>query len=180
MSGRTKRPALFLDRDGTIIEDRGHIDRIEQVEFYPFAVDALKMLHEKYLLFIVTNQSGISLGEISGEGAAVVNDHVSSVLRSHGITIQQTYCCVHTRDENCPCIKPKPYFIHKADRDYGIDIAASYTIGDHPHDVEFGYAAGAMGLYVLTGHGHKHAGELPPDKHMFDDILQAAVFIRGQ
>ncbi len=180
MKDGRKRPAVFLDRDGTIIEDNGYIDRIEQVEFYPFAVDALKMLHEEFLLFIVTNQSGISLGKISGEAAAEVNAHVASVLRSHGITIQQTFCCVHTRDENCACIKPKPYFINKANRDYGIDIAASYTVGDHPHDVEFGDGAGATGLYVLTGHGRKHADDLPANKQRFDNIMDAAAFITGR
>jgi len=171
------RRAVFLDRDGTLIEDNGYIDRIEDVFIYPFTVDALQLLQKEFLLFIVTNQSGVGLGKISGESAENINQHVRSVLQSHGIKIQRIFCCSHSRDDACECIKPKPYFLLKAMELYNIDIARSYTIGDHPHDVAFGENAGATGLYVLTGHGRKHVEELPPGANIFSNLYDAALWI---
>jgi D-glycero-D-manno-heptose 1,7-bisphosphate phosphatase len=169
--------AIFLDRDGTIIEDRGVISLSDDVEIFPFAIQALRMLQEKYLLFIVTNQSAVGLGKVSKEAVARVNMHVASLFESHGITIQQVYCCAHAKDDNCNCIKPNPYFIREAVREYKVDVSQSYSVGDHPHDVEFGKAAGGNGLYVLTGHGKKHLGAVAPDTLCFENILDAACWI---
>jgi D-glycero-D-manno-heptose 1,7-bisphosphate phosphatase len=171
--------AIFLDRDGTIIEDKGHIGQVEDVAIIPGAIQALSMLQEKYLLFIVTNQSGVGLGRISKEAADRVNMFVLSELQHRGITIQQVYCCSHKRDDNCECIKPNPYFIHMAERDYGIDISQSYSIGDHPHDVAFCKLAGGNGIYVLTGHGWKHLADLEPSTLCFDNLLEAAYWIHN-
>ncbi|MBD3322017.1 MAG: HAD-IIIA family hydrolase [Chitinivibrionales bacterium] len=169
--------AVFLDRDGTIIEDRGHIRSVGDIELYPFAVKALKLLQEKYLLFIVTNQSGIGLGKVRLDDAIKVNDHLVSVLEMAGICIHDVYMCSHTRDDNCECIKPKPYFIQKAQNDYNLDITNSFTIGDHPHDVEFGTRSGATGLYVLTGHGKKHRAGISDHDVFFENLLEAAHWI---
>jgi histidinol-phosphate phosphatase family protein len=171
------RPAIFLDRDGTIIEDRGHLGKLESVELFPFAVPALRMLQKHYLLFIVTNQSGVALGRVSMEEVTRVNQHVMAQLQSQGVRIQQLYCCSHKKDDKCECIKPNPYFIHQAHRTYGIDITRSYTIGDHPHDVAFGQNAGANGIYVLTGHGRKHFEQLEPATRCFENLLEAATWI---
>jgi len=177
MNFNKKYRAVFLDRDGTIIEDRGHISCTEEVVFYPFSFEALKLLQEKFLLFIVTNQSGISLGKVTREEVDTVNRHIVSALKAHAIAIQQVYCCSHTRSDNCECIKPKPCFINKAVEDYRIDITRSYTIGDHPCDVEFGNNAGATGVFVLTGHGSKHAHELPEPVPCFENLEAAARWI---
>jgi histidinol-phosphate phosphatase family protein len=106
--------AIFLDRDGTIIEDKGHIASQEDIELYPYAIRALLALQEKYLLFIVTNQSGVSLGRITLAEAIYVNEYLMEVLAKSGVTIREFYCCSHKRDDHCDCIKPKPYFINKA------------------------------------------------------------------
>jgi D-glycero-D-manno-heptose 1,7-bisphosphate phosphatase len=169
--------AIFLDRDGTIIEDRGHIGTIEDVEMFPFTMKALKMLQEKYLLFIVTNQSGVGLGKVSKEAVARINLHVMARLQAAGVTIQQIYCCNHKRDDNCECIKPKPYFIREAEREYGLDISSSFSIGDHPHDVVFGKSAGGTGIYLLTGHGRKHLPDVDEATLCFENLLDAAWWI---
>lgn len=169
--------AMFLDRDGTIIEDRGIISISEDIEIFPFAIQALKMLQEKYLLFIVTNQSAIGLGKVSKEAVTRINMNVMSQLESHGITIQQLYCCSHKKDDNCDCIKPNPYFIREAARTYKVDISQSFSVGDHPHDVEFGKAAGGNGIYVLTGHGKRHIDAIAPDTPCFENLLDAACWI---
>lgn len=178
--GPTASPAVFLDRDGTIIEDRGHIDRIEQVEFYPFTIEALRLLQKHYRLFIVTNQSGVGRGLVAADAVARVNEYVANVLHDHGIGIARTYCCPHTTEERCACAKPHPFFIRDAQRAFGLDIGRSYAVGDHPHDVAFGEAAGAAGLYVLTGHGRKHSNELKPGTRCFENVLDAARWIAAQ
>jgi histidinol-phosphate phosphatase family protein len=174
------KPAIFLDRDGTIIQDTGCIGGIDDVVFFSFSFDALRELQKRYLLFIVTNQSCVGLKKVTHEAATRVNDFVLSMLAQNGIAIQQLYCCAHTRDNNCECIKPKPYFLHKAREEFGVDLGASFTVGDHPHDVLFGENAGATGLYVLTGHGEKHKPEVAIGTKCFSNLHAAALWILNQ
>jgi D-glycero-D-manno-heptose 1,7-bisphosphate phosphatase len=160
------RPAVFLDRDGTLIEDRGHL-----------RLPALRQLQPHFRLFIVTNQSGISKGEVTGAEVQCVNDHVTSRLHEAGIEIAATYCCPHQRSDNCACIKPKPLFLERAAREHSVDLRRSFAVGDHPHDVEFARNAGATGIYVLTGHGPKHRAELAPGTVVAQDIGEATEII---
>lgn len=171
------RPAAFLDRDGTIIEDRGHLARAEQVVFIPCAFDALRRLQAEFALFIVTNQPGIAEGAISAEEAAAVNRHVEGCLRDEGIGLCGVYVCPHRRSEKCDCIKPNPLFVRRAAEQYGLDLERSFVVGDHPHDVDLAVNAGATGVYVLTGHGAKHLAELRPGAAVTPDIAVAASHI---
>jgi L-threonylcarbamoyladenylate synthase len=154
------KPAIFLDRDGTLIDDRGYLSRIEEAVFYEDTVPALQRLHGQFELFIVTNQSGIGLKKITAEDAARVNAHVVETLSRAGIVIRETYVCPHTREDGCACHKPKTLFLQHAARDYGIDLSRSFVIGDHPADVYLADAAGATGIYVLSGHGAHHLTDL--------------------
>jgi D-glycero-D-manno-heptose 1,7-bisphosphate phosphatase len=172
------RPALFLDRDGTIIEDRGDLGDPEQVQFLPGVIDALRALNARFTLFIVTNQPGIAAGRLGAEQVAAVNRRVVERLEQAGVIIERVFVCPHARADGCSCIKPKPHFLHVAEREHRIDLCRSYTIGDHPHDVEFGRTAGAMGVYVLTGHGSKHLKELAaPDHIVAASLAEAARMI---
>ncbi len=170
-------PAVFLDRDGTLIEDRGHLADAAQVAFYPDAVDALRRLQKRFLLFLVTNQSGVARGLITLESVKHVNARVVSYLAEHGVIITDVYVCPHQRSDGCSCIKPNPHFLHKAAARYGIDLGRSFTIGDHPHDVELAHAVGARGIYVRTGHGEKHLKELHADEIVVAGIGEAADWI---
>lgn len=154
------RPAVFLDRDGTLIEDRGHLREPSEVVFFPETAGALRRLGERYALFLITNQRGIAEGKITMEECGRVNRHVVEVLRAAGVVIREAYVCPHRREEGCDCIKPKPHFPRLAAAKYGLDLTRSYAVGDHPHDAELGVAMGGQGIYVLTGHGQKHRGEL--------------------
>lgn len=149
------QPAIFLDRDGTLIEDVGYIQSVTQVAFYPETYPALRRL-SNFALFIVTNQVGIARGYIRAEEARAVNDYVVGCLAEAGIRIRAVYCCPHERSNGCDCMKPKPHFLKIAERDHEIDLRRSYVIGDHPSDIELAHAVGARGIYVLTGHGLKH------------------------
>jgi L-threonylcarbamoyladenylate synthase len=173
----TLKPAVFLDRDGTIIEDRGHLRAPSEAVFYPDTVPALRRLQDHFLLFLVTHQPGIALGIASETEVAGVNDHVVAELRRHGIVISDVYCCPHRRDEQCACIKPNPFFLEQAARSYGIDLQRSFVVGDHPHDVALAANAGGTGIYVLTGHGEKHRAELPACKAVVPGIREATDWI---
>jgi L-threonylcarbamoyladenylate synthase len=171
------QPAVFLDRDGTIIEDRGHLRSPSEVVFYPDTVRALRKLQEHFLLFVVTHQPGISAGVVSAEEVARVNDHVVEELRERGVVISAVSCCPHRRDEQCACIKPRPFLLEKAAGEYGLDLARSFVVGDHPHDVALAENAGASGIYVLTGHGARHRAELSGCSAVVPGIRDAAEWI---
>ena len=168
------RKAVFLDRDGTILEDRGHLRDPSQVVFFVDTFDALRCLQDHFLLFIVTNQPGIAEGVLSQSDVNQVNAYVVSRLADAGVRITDVYVCPHRRSDACSCIKPQPYFLKKAAETYKVDLRSSFVIGDHPHDVLLARNAGARGVYVLTGHGAKHREELPEDTVVVPGIKEAA------
>jgi histidinol-phosphate phosphatase family protein len=171
------RPAVFLDRDGTLIEDRGFLGDPNEVVFFPATVAALRRLSGAFELFIVTNQRGVAEGITPLAHVERVNEHVVRVLRNDGVHIRAVYCCPHRRDEGCACIKPKPFFLRQAEREHGIDLTRSFVVGDHPHDVELAANAGARGIYVLSGHGAKHRLELAVPCVIVPGIREAAGYI---
>ena len=170
-------PAVFLDRDGTLIEDRGHLRISSEVVFFPETVSALRRLQACFRLFIVTHQPGIAEGIVSAGEVAHVNEHVVGVLRDGGVDIVAVYCCPHRRDQGCVCIKPKPYFLLQAADIHGVDLRRSFVVGDHPHDVELAVNAGATGVYVLTGHGARHQAELGAGHKIASGIREAVEWI---
>jgi D-glycero-D-manno-heptose 1,7-bisphosphate phosphatase len=180
--GTKLRRAVFLDRDGTIIEDRGDLSHPSQVVFFRETVYSLRRLCEEFDLYIVTNQSGVAKGAISIQDVERVNSHVVSHLAESGVRIVETYVCPHRDGDGCCCIKPNPYFLRKAEKDHSIDLKHSYVIGDHPHDVAFAANAGASGIYVLSGHGRKHRKEISGDTVVVAGIREAAeiIFARGK
>jgi D-glycero-D-manno-heptose 1,7-bisphosphate phosphatase len=181
LSARSQRlrPAVFLDRDGTLIEDHGALAEPSDVVFFPDTVDALRRLQDRFLLFLVTNQPWVAWGTITPEQVDQVNARVISYLADHGVTITAAYVCPHQRSDGCRCIKPQPYFLRKAAREHGVDLPRSFTVGDHPHDVEFARGVGARGVYVRTGHGEKHLAEVPEGTTVVSGIGEAADWILG-
>lgn len=178
-SDSKKNAAVFLDRDGTIIEDRGHIASCSDIAFFPDTFDALRKLQKHFLLFIITNQPGVAKGIIKRDDVDIINKMVIDRLAKEGIKITDVYVCPHQRSDNCDCIKPKPFFLKKAAKFYNLDMGKSFTIGDHPHDIELGRELGVRGIYVLTGHGKKHMEELPAGAQVAEGIMQAAEKILG-
>lgn len=168
------KAAIFLDRDGTIIKDAGYIKNLQDVEFFNESFPALLQLQERFLLFIITNQSGISKGLTTEDEVKTVNGYVVETLKSKGINIEYVYCCPHSDEDNCICKKPKPYFIYEAEKLFQLELKNSYIIGDHPSDVECGLNAGIIPIYLLTGHGEKHRHELKHDIIISKNILEAA------
>lgn len=170
-------PAIFLDRDGTIIEDVGTISNPEQIELYSDTVESLKRLKGKYKLFVLTNQAGVSKGEVTLEEVENVNRHLSDALLKEDVVIEQFYICPHSIEDQCQCIKPKPFMMEMAAEEHDLDLSRSFIIGDHPHDVKTGSELGVLGLYVLTGHGQKHLKDLPSWKMIFHRLTDAVNWI---
>jgi len=170
-------PALFLDRDGTIVEDIGILSDPEDIHFLPGVIPSLQRLANRYRLFVVTNQVWVARGELSMEEVERVNGEIEEQLRSEGIEIEHWYVCPHEESDNCGCRKPSAYFLREASRKYDIDLSSSFMMGDHPSDPLTARAAGAFGLYLLTGHGMRHLGELPEDIPAFHTLPEAADWI---
>ncbi|MBM4135513.1 MAG: HAD family hydrolase [Nitrospira sp.] len=173
--------AIFLDRDGTINEDVGDLYLPEKLIFIPRAIEALRILQKRFLLFIITNQTGIAKNAFSEKEFLHFNGYFIQLLNRYGIDIKQVFYCPHGKEENCICRKPNQYFIREIEKRYSIDLRNSYVIGDHPHDAEMAYNVGAGSVYLLTGHGRKHIQELSlePD-FIADDIYEASLLIMSR
>ncbi len=169
-----KHPAVFLDRDGTLIDDVGYIKHSSEVSFYSFTFEALSLLLEHFLLFIITNQSGIAKGITTEKEVSEVNKHIIKKLKEQDIVISDTFCCPHNTEDNCECKKPRTYFIDKANLLYNIDLSRSFIIGDHPSDIQCGLNAGITPIYLLTGHGKKHQNEINKGTVICSNLLEAS------
>lgn len=134
--------AVFLDRDGTINVEKNYLYKIEDFEFLPGVVDALRELQRAgYMLIIVTNQSGIGRGYYTEEDFQCLNDWMISTLKQQGVIIADVYFCPHLPDaevelyrKECSCRKPKLGMYQKAILDYNIQLSKSYAIGDKIRD----------------------------------------------
>jgi D-glycero-D-manno-heptose 1,7-bisphosphate phosphatase len=144
--------AIFLDRDGTINNNRDHyyIWRKEDLQLNPGVAEALTELKSRgYLLILISNQGGISKGEYSYEDAEALHDHLQSLLKQKGVQLDEIYICPHhERVERCLCRKPQPLLIEKSMARFHIDPASSWMIGDSPRDVEAGKAAGLRSILI--------------------------------
>lgn len=168
------KPAIFLDRDGTLIKDSGFLSDPAKAVIYSFTVEALKLLEEKFELFIVTNQCGVANGIISDEQVEKVNQFIIDYLAVEGIEIKDCYVCPHAIDAGCKCRKPQPFFARQAARKYKLDLSRSYVIGDHLSDINFAKAFGGKGVYVMTGHGGHHRHSVSDDAIVCRNLLYAA------
>jgi D-glycero-D-manno-heptose 1,7-bisphosphate phosphatase len=149
------RPAIFLDRDGVIIENRSDYVRTwEDVEFIPGALQALaEIAGTHYAIVIVTNQAGVGRGLIPETVAHNLNESICDAIERAGGRVDGIYLCPHTTEDNCVCRKPKPGMLLQAAREHDIDLSRSWMIGDAQTDLQAGNAAGTKSLLVLTGRG---------------------------
>jgi D-glycero-D-manno-heptose 1,7-bisphosphate phosphatase len=133
------RPAAFLDRDGTIIEDVDYISRPEDVRLLPGAADAIRTLNDARVpVIVVSNQSGIGRGYFTRDAYEHVQARVEQLLGQSGAHLDATYICPHAPSQNppCACRKPKVELFDRAARDHGIDLSRSWYVGDKWRDAE--------------------------------------------
>ena len=149
------RRAVFLDRDGTIIVERNYLCDPAQVEVFPGAGAALKRLQDHdFLLFIVTNQSGIGRGYYTVQDMLAVNDRLLAILARNGVRIEKIYFAPEAPDQPSRGRKPSPQFLFDARDEFDLDLSHSYLAGDKLIDLECGWNAKLrMPLLVRTGYG---------------------------
>lgn len=161
---RALRPAVFLDRDGVIIEHRDdYVKSLAEVAFITGALEALaRLARHDMLMVIATNQSAIGRGLLARETADAINAYVRERIAAAGGRVDAVYMCPHQPEDNCACRKPAPGMLLDAARDLGIDLGASVMIGDALTDVLAAQAAGVRPILVLTGLGWRKTRELLP------------------
>jgi D-glycero-D-manno-heptose 1,7-bisphosphate phosphatase len=173
-----KRPAVFLDRDGTLIEEVNYLSRVEDLRIFPYSAEAIRILKDRgFLVIVITNQSGIGRGVY--DEAAMHSIHYKIQEDLDG-AIDAFYFCPHTPEDACNCRKPNMGMIEAACNDHSIDLMNSWMIGDKSIDVEVGKRAGLASILVLTGYGNEHQNSLKvqPDE-IVNDLLEAAYHIRS-
>ncbi len=167
--------AVFLDKDGVIVEDLGYHYKTEDFKLIPNVVEGLKLL-KNYLLIIITNQSGIGRGYYTFQDYEKFNEYMLKELDKHKIKIEKTYVCPHKPDDNCECRKPKTKLIKDAAKEFDIDLKKSFMIGDKRIDIEMGHNAGCKSILVLTGNGMKEKENANAD-YVAKDLIDAAKWI---
>lgn len=151
-----KQPALFLDRDGVIVENRAaYIRTWDDIEIYPQALSALAQVRDSnYKIIIVTNQSGIGRGLIQLDEANAINTRLVQEIEAAGGRIDGVFMCPHAPEEHCDCRKPKAGLLLQATAQFNIDLGRSIMIGDALTDLGAGQAAGVPTVALLrTGRG---------------------------
>jgi D-glycero-D-manno-heptose 1,7-bisphosphate phosphatase len=157
------RPAVFLDRDGTIVNDAGYPSRFDQLVIFPRSFAAVRLLNEAgFPVVVVTNQSGIGRGYLSEAELADIHGRMTAAFAAEGARLDAFYSCPHyvlSPDPRyrieCACRKPLPGLGLRAAADLSLDLARSYVIGDKADDMLFGRAIGATPILVLTGYGRE-------------------------
>ena len=170
--------AVFLDRDGTMIDDVGYLDALDRVAFYPWTVDAIRALNRAGLaVVVVTNQSGIARGLFSEAFVEETHRHIAKRLEAGGARVDAYYYCPHHPNgsvaafaRDCDCRKPGRGMIDRAATDLDLDPARSFVVGDTWSDVQLGRAVGARPLLVRTGKGAA-AERLPPSGVTADAVV---------
>lgn len=154
-----KQPAVFMDRDGTLIADTGYVRRPEDVRLLPQADQAVRLLNDAgFKTVLVTNQSGVARGLMTPDDVEAVNRRLIELLGPAGGRLDGIYYCPHLPEGTipeytavCSCRKPKPGLLLRAAEEMDLDLGASYMVGDSPRDLEAGKAAGCKAILIDRG-----------------------------
>jgi len=185
-----KRPAVFIDRDGTINEQMGYINHMSRFHVLPGVPEAVKLLNDNdYLVIIVTNQSGVARGYFPIELVEEIHSHMKESLKKEGAEVNAIFFCPHFPRSRvkeyaieCDCRKPNTGMIRQALDEFDIDLTQSYMIGDHFTDLEFASNANIKSIMVKTGYGLGEVGYVLPKLpykpvYVADDLLDAVKWI---
>jgi D-glycero-D-manno-heptose 1,7-bisphosphate phosphatase len=156
-----KRPAVFIDRDGTISEEVGYINHPSRFRLFPYTAAAIKLLNDQgWLAVVITNQAGVARGYFTESMIETVHDNLLRELREKGARVDAIYYCAHHPSvgeppyrQECDCRKPKPGLVIRASKELGIALKQSWMIGDRYGDIELARNAGVRSALVLSGYG---------------------------
>jgi D-glycero-D-manno-heptose 1,7-bisphosphate phosphatase len=184
------RPAIFMDRDGTVSQEVGYVVHLDRYALLPRSVEAVRRINAAgYAAIVATNQSGVARGLFSEERVEEVHRRLREWLAAGGARLDGIYYCPHHPREGqgpwtrrCDCRKPLPGMLRRAAAEHDLDLARSYMIGDTGRDLGAGAAAGATPVLVLTGYGR---GEIEHLRHRWtveptfvaEDLLDAVQWI---
>ncbi len=177
MAAPDLRPAVFVDRDGTIVGEAHYLADPERVELVPGALAALRDLRSAgFVLVTVTNQSGIARGLYTEDDYHAVATRITAMLAEGGAAVDRTeYCAHHPRVTGpCACRKPGTGMYRSAAGELGIDLGASFYVGDKVTDVLPALELQGQGVLVRTGYGTEHEGSVPEGTWVVDDLRAAA------
>ena len=188
------RPALFIDRDGTLTEEVGYVNHPRRLRLLPRSAEAVRRLNQAAVpVVVVTNQAGVARGYFSPEVLAAVNAELLRQLKEAGTSVDAVYVCPHHPSageppyrQDCDCRKPRPGLLTRAAVDLALDLSRSAVVGDKPSDLEAAARVGARGVLVLTGYGlgeweyRRDTFPVAPD-HVAGDLLDAVEwFLAGR
>lgn len=185
------KPAIFLDRDGTINEEMGYINHPDRFIVFPYVAPSIKIFNELgFAVVVVTNQSGVARGYFPENLVKKLHQRMLEIVEDFGAKIDAVYYCPHHPSEglkeyriNCDCRKPKPGMIVQAQKDLNLNLSASYMIGDRYKDINFAKKLGVKAGMVMTGYGRgeyeyqRKSWEYQPDL-IADNLFEMAEKIR--
>jgi len=184
------RQAIFMDRDGTLLEEVGYLNHIDRVRYLPRSAEAVRRINETgFLAVVITNQSGVARRIFDHALVDRVHAGIGSWLAEAGARLDAIYVCPHHPEgldpeyrRVCDCHKPKPGMLLRAAREHGIDLERSYLVGDTTTDLDAARNAGVKGILVLTGYGrgeveHRLASREATPVFIAEDLLDAVEWI---
>ena len=173
------RAAVFLDRDGTLNEDRGYVTAVEDFVLLPGVCEGIARLNQEgFLVIVITNQSALARGLMTEEDLSRLHEHFADLLRRAGAHVDAWYFCPHHPEAGCECRKPRPGMIQEAVRDFGLDVSRCFFVGDKESDLEAAQSAEVAGVLVKTSPYAEqalaaHHGGKFPIAHIAESFPQA-------
>ena len=189
---RDNRIGVFIDRDGTLIEEMDYVRTPDDVHLIHGAAPAIRKLNESgFITNVISNQSGVARGFLTEADLAPIHDRLERDLQQNEARIDRIYYCPHhpafgidPYNVECECRKPKPGMLIQARKEFGIDLARSFVIGDKVADIQAGAAVGATTILVLTGYGKSSLETCKRENIDIDfvapSIKEAVEFILGK
>jgi D-glycero-D-manno-heptose 1,7-bisphosphate phosphatase len=177
------RPAIFLDRDGTLSHEVGYVNHPSRFRLYPWSVDAIRTINRAgWLAVLVTNQAGVARGYFPETVVHQVLDKLRAEMAAGGARLDGVYACLHHPSvgeppyrKDCDCRKPKPGMLRQAEAELGADLARSWMVGDRHGDLQVAWNVGGRGALVRTGYGRGELEHLSPGWEREPDLVAANV-----
>ncbi len=187
------RPAVFLDRDGTVCEEMGYVNHTSRIRLFPWTARAIRKLNRAGLpVILVTNQSGVGRGYFAERLVMKAHLKIARELAAQDARLDGVYYCPHHPEarlkayrKKCRCRKPATGMMEAAARRFGLDLESSFVVGDTYRDMEMGFRAGARTFLVLTGYGrgefeYKRAGWRRRPDAVVENLGQAVAQILSE
>lgn len=190
---RPGKPAIFMDRDGTLSHEVGYVNHPDRFRLYPWTAAAVRAINQAaWLAVVVTNQAGVARGYFPESVFDAVQERLRGEVEAGGGRFDAIYACLHHPSvgdapyrADCDCRKPRPGLLRRAEAELGADLQRSWVIGDRHSDLRLAWNAGARGALVKSGYGLGELSYLAPEwprqpDLVADNLLEAVERILGR